>query len=423
MPYRIPILFLCAAFVSGETINLEDAIALARKNSPQLRSAVIAADLAHEDRAQAKAALLPSLGAFNQFIYTQPNGLPSGVFVANDGVHVYSSQAVVHGDIFAPVKTAEYRRSAAAEAVAQARAEIAARGLVATVVQSYYGLVAAERKSRNAQQGIEEARRFLDITEKQESGGEVARADVVKARILVEQRLREAQDAVANVERSRIGLAVLLFPDFRQDFTVADDFESVPPLPAFNEIRERAASHSPELRAAQASVRQETLGVSAARGALLPSLSFDYFWGINANEFAVYNRDHLRNLGSMAQATLTIPVWNWGASRSRVKQAQLRLEQANVDLGFTGRMLLANLNAFYAEAKAAGSQLDSLRRSVDLAGDSLRLTLLRYGAGEATALEVSDAQTTLTQARNAYDDGVTRYRLALAEIQTLTGVL
>jgi outer membrane protein TolC len=53
--------------------------------------------------------------------------------------------------------------------------------------------------------------------------------------------------------------------------------------------------------------------------------------------------------------------------------------------------------------------------------ESLRLTLLRYQAGEAAALEVVDAQITLTQARNAYDDGQVRYRVAFANLQTLTG--
>jgi outer membrane protein TolC len=56
-----------------------------------------------------------------------------------------------------------------------------------------------------------------------------------------------------------------------------------------------------------------------------------------------------------------------------------------------------------------------------LAAESLRLYSLRYEAGEATVLEVVDAQTTLTQARNSYDDSLVRYRVALANLQTLTG--
>jgi outer membrane protein TolC len=59
---------------------------------------------------------------------------------------------------------------------------------------------------------------------------------------------------------------------------------------------------------------------------------------------------------------------------------------------------------------------------VDLSQDNLRLTVLRYQAGESTAQEVVDAQTTLAQARGAYDDGLSRYRVAVANLQTLTGI-
>ena len=76
---------------------------------------------------------------------------------------------------------------------------------------------------------------------------------------------------------------------------------------------------------------------------------------------------------------------------------------------------------FYLEAQAARAQLDSLRSSLELSAESLRLTILRYQAGEATALEVVDAQSTLALARNAYDDGLARYRIALANLQILTG--
>jgi outer membrane protein TolC len=48
---------------------------------------------------------------------------------------------------------------------------------------------------------------------------------------------------------------------------------------------------------------------------------------------------------------------------------------------------------------------------------------LRYMAGEVSVLEVVDAQSTLAQARNAYDNGLARYRLAFADIQALIGTI
>ena len=87
------------------------------------------------------------------------------------------------------------------------------------------------------------------------------------------------------------------------------------------------------------------------------------------------------------------------------------------------RHLIARLDEAYSEAAAAREQLASLDASVDTATESLRLTRLRYSDGEATVLEVVDAQTAFVSAANARQDGRTRYQLALADLQTLTGTM
>jgi len=406
-----------------QTLTLETALAQARANSQQFRAAVVASQLASEDRAQAKAVMFPAVTGSGQFIYTEPNGTPSGAFVANNGPREYITWGQVHGDLFAPAKWADYRRAQATEAVARAKADVAARGLVATVVQAYYGLAAAQRKAANAQQALREAQQFLDISQRQEQGGEVAHSDVVKAQIQLAQRQRDAQEADLTFEKSRLGLAVLLFPDFREDFTVVDDLQETPPLPLLDEVKAKSTQASPDLRAAQASLQEQSFSVSVARSGLLPSVTFDYWYGIDANEFAIYDHLHNRLLGSAAQAQMTIPLWNWGATQSKLRQAELRVQQAKADLTFTQRQLLANVSVFYREAQTARDQVASLRESLNLATESLRLTLLRYQAGEVTVLEVVDAETTLIQARNAYDDWLVRYRVALASLQTLTGTL
>ena len=193
-------------------ITLQDALVRAHKYGAQIESANIAAALAREDKVQARAAALPSLSALNQFIYTEGNHTPSGVFVANDGVHVYNEQAVVHEEVFSLLRRGEMRVAAAAEAVAKAKLDVALRGLNVTVVQDYYSIASAERKVANAQKSLTEAQTFLDITQKQERGGEVAHADVIKAQLQVQQRQRDVQDALLGVQKAKIALSVLIFP-------------------------------------------------------------------------------------------------------------------------------------------------------------------------------------------------------------------
>jgi outer membrane protein TolC len=418
-------------------IDLKDALARARKYGLQLDPATIAVAQAREDRKQAKAATLPTLNAFNQFIYTEGNGTPSGVFVANDGVHVYNEQAQVHEDLLSLVRRGEIRRAQAAEAAARARLDVASRGLNATVIQDYYAIVASQRRLTNAQTSLGEAGRLLDITQKQERGGEAAHADVIKAQIQIQQRQRDLQDAALALDKAKIALAVLIFPDFRQGFSVLDDLQQNMLLPQYPELQSQARATSPDIRAAQAGLLEARYASSVARYAYLPTFGLDFFYGINANQFAARTSyptqatgrstlpnflvPYRQNLGYSAQATLTIPVWDWGSIRSRVKQADLRRRQAETELTLTQRQLQANLASFYREAETAQSQVGSLRSSADLAAESLRLTVLRYQAGEATVLEVVDAQTTVTQARNAFDDGLARYRVARAQLETLTG--
>ena len=120
--------------------------------------------------------------------------------------------------------------------------------------------------------------------------------------------------------------------------------------------------------------------------------------------------------------TLNIPIWNWGSTRSKVRQAELRRDQAKRELSLAQRKLIAEIQSLYAEASTALSELEGLRRSGELAEESLGLTTLRYKNGEATVLEVVDSQTTFATANSAYQDGALRYRVALASLQILTGV-
>jgi outer membrane protein TolC len=413
------------------TIKLADALARARQYGNQIQSANVAALVAGEDTRQVRAANLPSVNAFNQYIYTEGNRTLSGVFVANDGVHVYNEQAVVHQELLPLVRHGELNRAQAAEAVAKAKTEVAARGLNATVIQDYYAIVVAQRKQANTQTSVQEAENFFAITGKLEKGGEAAHADVIKAQIDLAQRRRDLEEARLATDKARIALGVLIFPDFSVNFTVVDDLQELAVLPMMTEALNQAAASSPDLSAAKAGIQVGSFDVSVARYGYLPSFGLDFFYGIDANQFAVRTEHptatpdlaYRQNLGYVAQATMNIPVWNWGATRSKIKQAELKRDQARLDLSWAQKELAGNVAALYAEAQVAQAQLQSLRDSVDLATESLRLTVLRYQAGEATALEVVDAQNTVTQARNGYDDGLARYRVAFTNLQLLTGNL
>ncbi len=413
------------------TVTLQDALERARKLDPTLLGAVSDARSAHEDRIQARNAMLPQISATTQYLGTQGNGgeISDGRFVTNDGIHVYRAWGVLHQDLSPGLLIGTgYTRAKAAEALAAAKSEIARRGLAVTVTKNYYAMVVAQRKYATAQAGLDQAKRFMDITRDLERQGQAPHSDAVKAEIQYRIQKQAFDEAKFSMEDTRLGLAVILFPDFNENFTVVDDLDSAPALPPFPEVQAMAEKQNPDIRVAMETVRESELDVKLAKTAFLPTLTLDTDYGIEANCFALRcaraafpEIGVVPNLGYFLTAALTVPVWDWGTLRSKLHQADYKEQSAKAALSLAQRTHISELYATYDEAIVARAGLEESRSTAELAAESLRLTNLRYQGGASPATEVVDAETALVTARNAYADAQARYRTLLANLQTFTG--
>lgn len=411
-------------------ISVTEAIQRAQANEPTFAASVASQKTSAIDSYLAKAALLPSVTYHNQILYTQPNGQQnsggqiglqsSPIFIANNAVHEYASLASINETVglkqFADAKVAT-----ATAARASAELEIARRGLVAAVVSLYYQVANAETRRELLKEALQEAVSFTDLTQKREAAREVAHADVIKAQLQQQQRQRDLSDADVLAEKARLELAVLLFPDPRTPYST--DPPGTAALPTREEVNRLASNNNPEIRSALADLKAGNAMVASARAAYLPDLAINFSYGIDAPQFAKRGPDDVKNLGYSITGTLDIPVWDWFSTQKRVKQSEIQRDVAKVNLTAAQRRLIANLEEAYSETAAAENQLTLLAQSVQTAAESLRLTKMRYSAGESSALEVVDAQTSYLTAQTAQADGALRYQAALAALQILTGTL
>jgi outer membrane protein TolC len=423
-----PVSSTAPASAAVQQISLDEAIRLAEKNEPVFAAARAQARIAKLDHSVAAASLLPSVTYHNQYLFTQGNGSNDRIgqtttsaaprFIANNAVHEYASQGVVNERLGVQQFSAVSVASAQA-AQAAAEEEIARRGLVSAVVSLYYGVAAANTKLAVVQRSADEADHFFKLTQDRENAREAAHADVIKAELTQQQRTRDVEDAKLAASKAHLELGVLLFADPRTAFQT--EAVAPPVLPDRAEVEADASKNNAELKSALAALHASDAGVLSARAAYLPDLGLNFTYGVDAPQFAVNGPDASRNLGYSASATLDIPVWDWLSTEHKVKQSEIRRDLAKVALSAAQRRLIADLSEFYDEAATTRDQLASLDASATMAQESLHLTELRYTGGEGSVLEVVDAQNTLLAAETAQADGVVRYQLALANLQTLTG--
>ncbi len=418
-------------------ISFSEAIQRAIGNEPNFAARRAAQRTSLLDRGIARAALLPGTVYHNQVFYTQPNGAvnsagpkgsqPAPIFIANNAVREYASQAVITETV-GLAQIANVRLADAAAARAAAELEIARRGLIVATSNLYFNLLASERRLGVLESAMEEARNFVALAQKREAVREVAHADVIKAELTLQQRTRDRTDGVLVRDRAQLELAMLLFADPLTPFTLDPPAPSQT-LPALSDVQAAASHHNPELASAFAALQQSEAEVLGAKSAYLPDLGVNFTYGIDGTTFATkapYDSDagrNPRNLGYSIAATVDIPVWDWFSTERRVKQSEVRRDAVRVALTAAQKRLIVDLKETYAEAQTAQNQLASVIDTSRSALESLRLTKLRYSSGEATALEVVDAQTTLYAAQMALEDGLLRNEQALAGLQSLMGTL
>jgi outer membrane protein len=407
-------------------LSLDEALRLANTQASAFQAALLNERVAAEDVRQAQAAFLPKVSAPLSYIYTSPAlGLPPGEprgpsFVTSDGIGVYDGLVNVSGDFdLAGRLRATLAKNRALLAAAHAGAEVARRELAQTVVEAYYGLALANVQFRAAQENLAAAEEFEHITSLLLSGGEVAAVDLTRAQLQTLTRRDELAKARSNEAVAAGSLRVFVGYDFSKPIATTDLALALPISAEYQQFKAEDVSRRPEFTQFEQQLRAARQEIKIARADRLPSLGYSVNGGFDTDSLkAPRLKEHT---GVSAAITFSIPIFDWGASRSRQQQAQLRVELAENERTMALRGFTQQFYAARAQVENAAARISLAREGVTKAQDNLAASIARYRAGEAQIVEVTDAQTTLVEQRSALYQAIFDYQTALARLRQATG--
>jgi outer membrane protein TolC len=407
-------------------LTIDEALRLANAQASTYQSAILNERIAAEDVTQARAAFLPKFSAPLGYLYTSPaHGLPLGEprapsFIASDAIGAYEAFASVSGDFdIAGKLRATLRRNRALLAAAHAGTDVAKRALAQAVVEAYYGLALATAQYHGAEENLRSAEEFERITSLLLSGGEVAAVDLTRAQLQTLTRRDERERARVNESVSADALRVLVGYDFDRPISTTDLSLELPVSSEYLRFKAEDVSHRPEFTQLDQQLLAARQDIAIARADRLPSLSYSINGGFNTDSLRAPRFN--QHTGVSAGFSLNIPIFDWGASRSRERQARLRVEVTENERTLTRRGLTQQFYAARAQSASAESRIALARDGVAKAQDNLTGSIARYRAGEAQIVEVTDAQTTLVEQRSALFQAIFDYRLALSRLKQATG--
>lgn len=285
--------------------------------------------------------------------------------------------------IFDPAGYGRYRSQSAQASAAQASQTLTRLGVQQQIVNSYNQIIGAEALVASSKRSVEAAQRNVAVVRDRRTAGLVSDFDVQRATANVERARQDLADAELTESLSRRNLETLTgITPLPSESTREDDLHEEAPLATWLSA---PGSSLPSGRAAAAQTRAAEVSRSAAKLALLPSVSASAqerisnaasFGGQNAYYTLTANvtwRFDLSLLSSISAQDAAV-----NAARAREDKISRSAEDAVFDAW-------QRVHAGIAKSRAARAQAAAAAQAAKLAED-------RYASGAATQLEVIEAQ-------------------------------
>lgn len=387
---------------AAETLTLEQCIAVALEQNPLLQSShqLYQASLARIQ--QAKAFYQPSLDFDSDL---QPKLFD---FRGSEETYFGLSQSIDF-----PGKRSTRGKIATQESLEiQTDTELLKLDIIFQVKQAFYSLLLAQQILKYAEQDLELSRDYLQKAEIKHEAGDVARVEVLRARVETAKAENSVRAAVNEVRLGKARLNFLLARKKYDSLEIAGEFQRDSLSISLEELKQKALSFRPEIKRLGFSLKKENLRKTLGQLSYLP----DFSLGLS--------RHRLSGVATSWDFTLSfpIPLFFWQPQKGEIAEAQANLEALRREREHLIDAIALEVEEAYANALMARNQIELFEKEIlAQAEEAYNMFLFSFQEGEIGGLELVEGRRTLIEARKSYADTLHNFSVALAALEKSVG--
>jgi len=280
------------------------------------------------------------------------------------------------------------------------------------VKQAFYSLLLAQEMQKYAQQNLDLARDFLQKAELKFDAGDVARVEVLRARVESAKAANQLRVAGNEVKLAKATLNFLLARKKYEPIAVEGDLKRPPLELELDPLREMALSFRPEMKRINFSLERERLQKKQATMSYLP----DFTLGVN--------RHHIDGEGSFWDVTLSfpIPLFFWQPKKGEIAEAEANIRSLQKEAEHIVNVISLEVEEAYMNAVTTENQIQLFEKDIlRQAEEVYNMFLFSYQEGEIGGIELIEARRTLIEARRSYAGALFNYKAALATLERSIG--
>ncbi|MBZ5588111.1 MAG: TolC family protein [Acidobacteriia bacterium] len=400
------VLAAAAPAAPAKILTLDEALAAARAQQPQVRQAAATTQAALARVDESLAPLLPQVNGSANYqretanFASRPGSLPNQISGGTSGESWSTGNYYTLG-LNASVLLYDFGqsrsrwRSSQASAASQKDSERATLEQVLFSVRSAYFQARAAKELvkvtsetlANQQKHMEQTQGFVEAGTQPEISLAQAKTDVANARV----QLITAENGY---ETAKAQLNQAMGVEGTTDYDVAD--ETLPAVDgedgSIGVLLDESVKARPELAALANQIRAQELNVRSLRGAFGPTLGFSTGFSDAGQQASslVWNWS--------AGLALSVPIFQGGQTRAQVREAEANLAAIRAQLDGERQQVRLEIEQARLAIRAARAALDASDEALANARVRLQLAEGRYETGVGSIIELGDSQVALTSA-------------------------
>ncbi len=407
-------------------LGILQAVKLAEDNS-------FNSQLAHEKIAEAKgraeesrARLFPNISGTvaqrNQTINLAALGFNPGAFPGFSSslvgpFNTFDARAQFVQSIFDFSALRKYREGQAEIKLSTLEERLVRQQMALKAALYYLNYLSAKKTIEAAQGDLTLAESLLKLAQDQKQAGVATGVDVTRADNRVAQVQVRLSLAQTQSNEARLMLLRIIGLPLATDLVLTDSLSYLPvQAPVLEDAIAIANKDRLEIQVAESEVKVKDIKVSAAKAERLPALDFYADYGANGNT-PVTNSFATHTVG----VQLKVPIFNGGLTKGHINEAQSQQRQMVLRLSDVRNEVEQEVRLAWQQLTTTTQQVNAAQRSLALAEKELTMARDRFAAGVANNLEVINAQTALTNARENEVNALVQYYAARINLAASQG--
>lgn len=407
-----------ATMQGQKTVSIDEAIKIALKNNFDILVAGNDAAIDKVNNTSGNAGMLPTIsitGSGNYELNNTKQKLSSGVENNYNSVSstILSAGAQLNWNLYDGGKMFVTRTKLKE---IQALGELQYRDKVMqtyyNVIAAYYDVVRQKQQLASINEALNYNRDRVLIAQTGFNAGSVLKSDLLQAKIDLNVNTENVINQQFAIDESLKTLNQLLGKDANEVLEISDSIPLVF-LPDKADLLKKVNNSNTSILSFQKQIDIARLALKESRTAYLPTLSFKAGYYATQTVNSVGSTLNSSTVGPQVGGTLSIPVYSAGETKRKEKIARIEAQSAEYELQNArlqvNTLLLNTLTEFDNQQKLLAIEAENNL----LAKENIQISIDRLKHGQATSLEVRQAQEDFVQSSTRLINF--RYNLKIAE--------